>query len=401
MSNGWREAYNRLTEYVAGNPKIEIGASVVSIPEDVRPEFYRLFNALRKAFMEEKFPALLSEGQALSNSYIKVEEEVTKALGVESISTPSSLHWFLRDPVDGLVRELFDPLFDLLKGKVDIQTFEERASRNIEASFGPLYRSGYEKWVMLSLVKLLEADKAFRVSLPEFSTEEEGMMGATSTEEEVPAPQESKRLSFDHTREEQFTIPDLIAHSTKIERYVAIRTQLADALCKAKVVSEKREWYPVSSIKKEYGPVVIWPDMLVNIGDRPEDIALIADTGRISRPDMIIECMEQKDWFKKEGLEKVKLHHDILKPKLGTFVASRELVPNQAYQELMPKQVSGDAILEAVNKEPEELVLEEEPVPEEKPKKQRAGINILVVGFDQSKLVPIINKMINQEDKVQ
>jgi hypothetical protein len=191
----------------------------------------------------------------------------------------------------------------------------------------------------------------------------------------VPAPEEAKRLSIERAMipADAFTVPDIIAHSTKIERYVAIRTQLADALCKAKVVSEKREWYPVSSIKKEYGPAVIWPDMLVNIGDRPEDIALIADARRISRPDLIIECIEQEDWYQQEGLDRIRLHHNVFKPVIGTYVVSRWPVPEEAYKELEP--VSAQV---------------KEPTPVEEPEKQAEGIRILTVGLDQSRLEPII-----------
>lgn len=144
----------------------------------------------------------------------------------------------------GLIRGLFDPLFDLLKGKIDAEAFEQYASRDIEATFGDLYRLGYEKWVALSLVKLLEADKTFNVTppKPEFGEvdDEDVPIGR---EEAVPPPQEARNLSFEHERFYSFIVPDFIIHSTKINQYVAIRTELGKAVSTAQNVSEKREWY--------------------------------------------------------------------------------------------------------------------------------------------------------------
>jgi len=378
MSNSWQKAYTELGNFVAGNPRIEIGRSVIVIPGDVRPEFYRLFGTVRVAFLEEKFPALLDEAKTLSRSYTTVEEEAIKLLGLADVETSARLNWFLRDPVNGLIRGLFDLLFDLLKGKIDAETFEQGASRNIESSFKDLYRSGYEKWVALSLVKLLASDKTFNVTPPEFAPEQE--MFQIGREEPVPDPKESQRLSFEHGTSPAFIVPDFIVHSAKINRYVAIRTELGDAVFTAKDATEKREWYSLNSIRAKYGSVTLRPNLTIYVDDKLEDIALIADMGRICRPDLIIECMEQKGWPEKEGLEKVMLHHDILKPRLGTYIVSREPVPEEVYKELVPEEVP------------------QEPTPQQEPEKRGEDIHILTVGFDQSQLAPIIDVLSNHKN---
>lgn len=140
--NSWREAYSEFTEYIAGNPKIKIGRSVIAIPADVRPEFYRLFDTVRVAFLKERFPALLDEAEPLSKNYKEVRGEVAKLLGLADISVPASLNWFLQEPTNGLIRVFFNPLFDLLKGKIDAAIFEQVASRSIESSFKGFYRRG-------------------------------------------------------------------------------------------------------------------------------------------------------------------------------------------------------------------------------------------------------------------
>jgi len=397
MSNSWQKAYEELVNFVAGNPRVKIEMNVIAIPGDLRPEFYRLFDSVRVTFLEEKFPALLNEAKTLSHSYITVEEDVIKLLGLTDILLPATLNWFLHDPINGLKRGMFYPLFDLLKGKIDAGAFEQVPSRNIEGSFRDLYRSGYEKWVTLSLVKLLASDKVFNVTAPEIDLDVvvRGEDSEPSIEESVPEAEESKHLSFAHEAEAAFIVPDFIVHSAKVNRYVAIGTELGKAIFAANNASYKREWYSLSSIGKEYGPVFKWPDLVIYIADEPEDINLVADAKRICRPDLIIECMEQKGWPEKEGLEKVRLHHDILKPRLGTYIVSREPVPEEVYKELVLRQVSEEAPQEPVPQQEQPPASEQEALPVDEPEKRGEDIHILTVGFDPSQLAPIISILMN------
>ena len=127
------------------------------------------------------------------------------------------------------------------------------------------------------------------------------------------------------------------------------------------MVSDNREWYDRSSLTKDYGETVKWPDFMVYASDELGDLALVTDYKKVCRPDIIIEYMEQKDWYQAGELERVRLNHAMLKPKMGTYVVSLESAP------------------EAVSAEPEE---------------QESGIHILTVGYDQSQLAPIIDALL-------
>ena len=352
---GWRQLYGKLTHFITEHPEVEINETFVSIPRNVRPEFYRLFDKVRMAFLEERFPNLLDEARLLSDSYVKVEREVVRILKLDRISMSTKLHMFLHNPKDALMRELFDPLFHLLRGKIDVKTFEKEQSKNIENSFRNLYRAGYQKWVALSLVKLLEADKNLSVSITYPSIRR--IVHALGSKRPAPSPRESNVLSLEHEIPQVFIVPNFIVHSAKVDRYVAIGLEIGIAMWTASKVSERREWYPLKSIREKYSLVDLKPDMIICVDERPEDVALIADFERICRPDLIIECMEQEDWYEKGDLERAKLHHNVLRPRLGTFIVSRKPVPEQVYEKL------GDSI------------------------------RLLTVGFDQSKLAPIINTL--------
>ena len=356
MANGWQEAYSELSAFIAGHTEVEIGADKILIPADIRPEFYRLFDAVRKTLVEEKFPDLLNDVKILSQHYTKTEQEIIELLHLDKIKIEAGLSRFLRNPVDELARELFNPLFDLLKGKIDIGEFEELAQKYIEPKFGSLFQSVYEKWITLSLLKPLEANHVLQVILPKFTTDdEEQILIASFPKEEVPLPKQTNYIAFNRSNP-KLVVPDLIIHSAKLDKYIALRSGIRRAEARASNVSELGEYCSL-----DYR-IALDPGLnLIYVANNPEEISLIADDRGIRRPDLILVCKGQKEWYEKEGLEKIKLYHINLKPKLGTYIISRDEVP------------------EHTGEEPGE-----------------DDIKPIVVGFDQFKLEPIINTLMPQ-----
>ncbi len=383
MSDNWLKAYSELKEFVASNPRIEIGGNVIAIPADVRPEFYRLFDKTRVAFLKEKCQTLLDEAAMLSSDYVPAAQEVKRSLGLSEIELPDRLDWFLNNPTNGLIRSLFDLLFDLLKGKIEINSFEHRGTSAIVSSFGQLFRAGYEKWVILSLVNLLAPDRALSVSVEAIQDKchqlEPDQKTGTS-EETVPDPEEMTLLSFGHGgAEPAFITSDIIVHSPRLNRYVAFGADLTDAMWTAKQVSDQREWCQLRELGKLYMPTVQnWPDLVVYTDNRPEDIALVADFGRFCRPDIIVECMEQSDWYQRGGLERVRHDHDFLKPRLGSYVVSRFPVPEEALGELTPQPAAGEPPAQT---------------PLSGVTAGQSDIHIIAAGYEASRLNPIIEAL--------
>jgi hypothetical protein len=115
---------------------------------------------------------------------------------------------------------------------------------------------------------------------------------------------------------------------------------------------------------------------------------------KICVPELIIECMGKKEWAEKDGLEKVKLHHDILKPKLGTYIVSREPVPKEVVKDLVRGKFS-----EEIPREPspeQKQPTRSEPGAEalDEPEIQAKDIHFLSVGFDQTQLTPIVEALL-------
>jgi hypothetical protein len=388
MLTKWRRAYAKLKAFIAEHPEIEIGESVVSIPEGPRPQFYRLFDRVEATFINERFPDMLYKAERLGHSYISAEEEFLHSLKLDQFSTSTVLQKFLRNPERSLTEQPFDPLFDLLKGKIDAEAFEKEASARLEAYFRKSYRVGYEKWVEISLMKLLQPDRIFRVPLPEANyqqkmwpaifplkkefppesvrisshgptqmaapLEREILIPTISTV--VPPPEETKSVLLSREIFPVFITPDFIIHTGRTRQYVAIGSELSDALWEAANPSKGRKWYQLEISIKTQGSVGPKPDLAIYMDQRLENLSLIADKKCISRPDMIIECVE--DGFGEKDLKKVKLQHKNLKPRLGTFVVSRRPVAKGARKGL------------------------------------GKGVRLLSVGLSRSKLSPIVDSLV-------
>ena len=415
--NDWQSAYSKLGEYIKQNPSIRITPNLVAIPGEVRTEFYRLFDAVRVAFLREKFPDLLAEAELLSKNYSAVSQEVTESLGITDIKLLGGLNWFLSDPANGLIRPLFDNLFNLVKSKIDTNDFEQLSLKSIRDSFNKLFKAGYEKWVIFSLLKAVAPDKLYAPDLADtrMVTQATGPETLPGLHEDlVPPPLDTQSLQLGHSDDVTFTVPDFIAHSTKLNRFFSLRSEIIDASWTAKTVSEKQEWLRLRTLTGLHIPIGGWPDMVIYAADKLDDLALVADFGRFCRPDVIIECVEQEGWYQQGWLERVKYYHDFLKPKLGTFVVSRVSVPEEAFKELEPKPIADEA---AATERPEtsELPVSEEGAEirasKEKPAETVAGealpaeevvteplnIHILEVGYDQSLLAPIIEVFLTPE----
>ncbi len=368
MAHSFRHAYARLTGFVSKHPEIEIGESVTCIPENVRPQFYRLFNTARVAYVREKFPGRLADARALQENYNAAVAETAQWLSLEDPPHVSALQRYLRNPEDSMARELFDPLFDLLKGKESIDSFEKRISLGTEEIFPALFRDGYEKWAVVSLLSLLEADKAFRVSTRNLNSGERVKAPLQAPSEEIPVPQESTRFCFTQPQDAVFAVPDFIIHSSKLNRFVGIRSDFRKAFYNALNTSRQREWRPVNH---ELLAVLSRGLTLIYIAENSESLALVADVAKFSRPDLVLWCIDARKLGRDEALHAILNAQRHLNPTRGSFLVVNELWPE-----------AGDSRAPAL----------------QPPRDGRAaGVRLLRAGFDKTKLAPVIEALAGEK----
>jgi len=369
MSDNFLQAYAELLDFIANHPEIEIGESVTSIPEDVRPDFYARFNSARNVFVEEKFPEYLSKSRRLQEEYYKAIDDAAGLLSPEDAPEINRLRRYLRDPKESLARELFDPLFDLLKKRETPDSFEKRASAGICELFPVVYRGGYEKWVILGLANLLEAEKALRVPVRELQPGDRAKSAAYAPMEEVPSPMESSAFFFSQPAKAIFAVPDFIIRSAKLNRFIGIRSEFKEGIYNALNASHEREWYPV-----DVDLLILLASglTLVYVDERPERVSLIADASKFCRPDLLLWCVDTQAVSRKEALGKMAIADLRLRPSRGSFIAANDSWPE-----------SGD---------PDELRALNEQM-----RGEASRIRVLTVGFDCLQLSPVIEALCDAE----
>ncbi|UCE97894.1 MAG: hypothetical protein JSV74_00735 [Dehalococcoidia bacterium] len=365
MAVNWSQAYSELIDYVQNNPEIKISSRVVRIPSAIRDDFYSLHKKVRTIFLKEKTPELLEKSELLSSHYLKTREEVMRIVGLKEISIYGSVESFLLDPVEQLIKELFNPLMLLLKGELDIAGYEATAMDNAEKAFKHLYRSGYQKWLVLSFLKLLKADKVFKV-FPEEVTEDDTLRHGVQIEHKIPDPEEVDNIYFRREPEVGFMVPDLLIHSALFDRYYSFTSEIIKALAAATNHSKKREWLPGDpNIVFEGDIILVYVDTSLN------DLSLVTDMNTTCKADLILECKVYEKWHEKEGLSSILKHYAKYKPRMGTFIITFDPITDSLKKEIMTANLT-----------------DEDKVDIDYPK-----ISFIQAGFDQTRLKPVINAL--------
>ena len=328
----WKQEYNLLREYISGHPEIVINPTEISIPQNLRDEFYRSFDQLRLSFVEDHYSSMSVDLNSLCENYLKIEKEITELLGLEEIAMPMDLFSFVHTPMVGLMRILYNRTFDLLQGKTEAGAFEEQAVNDLRSVAAELYRLGYEQWAALVLIKLLEPDQAFLVDLDE---------------DYQPYLTELKSISFGRqAHHPTMRIPEFVLHSQKLNKYVAVKMMLAHEI-ETYVPSLK----PAVRPKKKTGDTSFALDsrvMLLSFMASPKDIPVIADIYdlTLTSPDWMMEFISASELEDPTSLDQVKRHVDAMKPKLGSCLvlidAGKELTPEEIPEKVRTVSVRFD-----------------------------------------------------------
>ena len=354
----WKKEFWKLEHFSREHPEIEINEDIISIDEGIRSDFYSMFNTTRIELFREKCSSWLDSAEYLSAKYAQLEAEIMKMLRLEAIMLPTELRRSLSSPLQQGARSLFEPLFEVLKGNLDLEEFEAAAFGSMKDELWSLYRRGYVRWVILALIKKLKAEKIYAVPIPQPSSKEI-IKHSSSSREIIPYPEETNQLWFEIGRRDILLVPDFIIQSAYLNKYVAIRTSIGKAIWEAVYHSEDREWIPIADIVENYEIVELKPEVLIYVGDKLEDLALVADCHYFCRPDLILDFMADNDMEIEDynNIERVKAYHMALKPTRGTYIISDRVIPKELSSGL------------------------------------REDIQFMNLGFDDSKLIPVLEIM--------
>ena len=339
----WKQKYDVLKDYAVANPEIHIDVSEISIPKHLRDKFYKHFDDVRNAVVEARYGTLPPEMDALRRNYIQSEKKLTELLGLERIKLPVDLSSFLHNPKEGLVRGLYNRLFEMVQGKITVDDFERMAESDLTATAAELFRLGYEPWAALTLIRLLEPDGAFGVEL-----NKDYELFAVKLKEIAFGRQ------FHHPAKR---IPEFILHSKKLDMHIAVKMPLAKEVDTYYIPYE-----PPVKPKKQTGDTSYVLDsrvMFLSIVPDLKKIPVFADihARTIKSPDLTVEFLTEQDLANPDAIFQVQKRVEIMKPRLGGSIV-------------------------VMNPEPESDIVN-----------PTGNIDIFAVGLDPLKLQPIIDKL--------
>jgi hypothetical protein len=340
----WKRKYNLLKEYTSAHPEIHIDMSEISIPGEFRDEFYRRFDDVRNALVEESYDSLPGDVDVLRRNYIQSEKDMTERLKLKRIELPVDLSSFLHNPKEGLMRGLYNRLFELVQGKIAVDDFERMADGDLTGTALELFRLGYEPWAALALIGLLKPDQAFGVELDE---------------DYEPFVVDIEEIAFGR----QFhhpakRIPEFILHSQKLDRHIAVKMPLAREVDTYYIPFEP----PVKPKKRTGDTSYVLDSRVMFLSFVPDlkNIPVFADihARTIKSPDLTVEFLAEQDLADPDAIVQVQKRVEIMKPRLGGCIV------------VMNPTADSDIAKPAGN------------------------INVFAVGLDPARLQAIIDKLV-------
>ena len=347
INSGWKREYEVLKDYVAQNPEIHIDRHEVCIPENLRGRFYEYFNNVRRSVVRSWDGSLCSDARSLAKNYAASEEKLSEALNL-GIELPQDLSSFLHDPEEGMMRLIYNRLFELVQEKMYEDDFERTAEGDLAANAAKMFRIGYEAWAALTLVILVDPDEIFGVVLDEKNEPRVAGIDAIAFGRQFHHPANR--------------IPEFILHSRKSDKYIAFKMPLVREVASYVLPVElptqrllrNRNGDSSAAIDHRMVFLSVVPDI-----EKPPVFANLHQRS-IHGPDITIEFAADQDLLDTGFVRQAQNRVEIMKPRLGGILA---LMDTGSKSE--PFSIEGN-------------------------------IDAFPVGLDRSKLQPVVNKLIKE-----
>jgi hypothetical protein len=147
LESQWKREYGILNDLISSNPEIHIGQYEIYIPEDQRDGFYAHFDNVRMAIVESWSSSFSFDIYSLSKNYLASENKLFEALS-RNIQLPLDLSSFLHNPKAGMVRLIYNRLFELVQGKIPEEDFEGIVEGDLAAGATAMFPIQIRTWEM-------------------------------------------------------------------------------------------------------------------------------------------------------------------------------------------------------------------------------------------------------------
>lgn len=159
----WEQAYADLVQFVHQHDTIVVTPTSLSVPVDVRDEFYEWVETARKQLVRDVLGVRIDEAICLAQRAATRRSEFVARAGLRSFQLASQLEHFFTDPLATLSKPAFSLVLDGLQNATPVAEIEAKAQVEVADFCYELMRNAYEAWVYYTVVLALDPVKFWGV----------------------------------------------------------------------------------------------------------------------------------------------------------------------------------------------------------------------------------------------
>ena len=223
-----------------------------------------LLDRLKDCIIDAVAGERLREAEEWLRRVAEAYRAVSEKLGLSGVTYPKEFRSFIEDPRQHLKKKLFIYAHDLVRGRIDVDTFLSKAYAAIRTSLRTNMRSAYQVWGLLTILGFL-ADEGYSLVYPEH-----------------------RFLNIDRSGKQRLGIIPPNAVLLNLERgFLSFFHEAPRPLT----------WEDSSDLTRIWGfYTALRPDLMV-YGGKVMNIVDLGSSPPIKRPTVIIEFKELEDWY--------------------------------------------------------------------------------------------------------
>lgn len=230
------------------------------------PACEELFDKFRECIVKLYIPSAAIEKAELAVKELEsLLKDVVEGLGGRGWILPRETNDFSKSPLEHLKKKILLYTYDLLRGKLNLETYASKSRAAVNSSLRSNMRTMYEVWVLASILKHLLKYSA-RIAYPEHGF-----------------------VHFDrHGKQKAGTMPPNLVLEIPGRGMLTFYLEVPRPLGWGDLKDLRRIWRLYISLR---------PDIMVYSGLVLDIVNLDSPDLPVLRPDLIIECKELEDWY--------------------------------------------------------------------------------------------------------
>ncbi len=246
---------------------VEEARRAVQVTREGIPEIKgdtRVVEKLKECFISEIVGHVLPEAQEWLNQVRTSVSRLVSLLGLKGFTYPREFGSFVADPIAHLKKKLFNYVYDLIRGRMSLEEFYQRAGAALRTSLRTNMRMAYQIWGLTTIMAHLASD-GFTLVYPEHGF-----------------------LNFDRSGKQKLGIipPNAILFS--LERgFISLFHEAPRPLGWEDTSDLQRVWKLYTALRPD---AMIYRGAVFNMVD-------LNSSPPIRRPNLILEFKELEDWY--------------------------------------------------------------------------------------------------------